>query len=205
MCVPFFAGPSNNSALIKWFLSGAGLGSLLQSHPLGGALVTLAGLGAGRWPQECPLWQQLSLAGGDDTSQCFQEILKIPALQKAGRAEDLRERRRWEAFCLQGLSRGGRGACSQRDTGSGAGSCGGASAGLSHHPQCPCESPRCWAGRGCGCWLWSSQGLLQGRAQAWLSHHSLCRTIASSSAEGAVENVSHPEDSLGGDTFNLTS
>lgn len=32
-----------------------------------------------------------SLAGGADTSQCFQEILKIPALHKSGRAEDPRE------------------------------------------------------------------------------------------------------------------
>lgn len=101
--------------MIKWCLSGAALGQCSKSHPLADALVTLPGPSRGRWPEEFPL----SLAAGDDTSQCFQERLKIPALHKTRRAEDPREeemgsflsaraeQRRERSLVLAGCSRGG--------------------------------------------------------------------------------------------------
>lgn len=96
------------------------LGSVLQKPPTCrcfGDPATSEPEGDG--PEECPLSGALSLAGGDDTSQCFQEILKIPALHKTRRAEDPREeemgsflsaraeQRRESSLVLAGCSLGG--------------------------------------------------------------------------------------------------
>lgn len=122
--------------------------------------------------------------------QRFQEILKIPALHKTGRAEDPREeemgtflsaraeRRRERSLVLAGRSHRGRIRGEAR---------GGVNIRLSHHLQHPRESPF-FAGEGndSGRWVWSRRGLLWGRARAWLSHRSVSRTIANSSAEGVV-------------------
>lgn len=146
------------------------MGQGSRSHPLADALVTLAGLSRGGWPEECPLPRAL-LAAADDTSQCFQEILKIPALHKTRRAEDPREeemgrflsaraeQRRERSPVLAGCSHGG-------------GICGDIA--ITHSIQAR-------PGKG------GNVATEQGRTQAWISHCSLSRTIASSPAEGVVQ------------------
>lgn len=150
------------------------LGSVLQKPPTCrcfGDPATSEPQGDG---QRNVLSPEHSLAGGDDTSQCFQEILKIPALHKTRRAEDLREekigsflsaraeQRRERSLVPAGCSHGGRNLW-----------------GHSHHPQHPNQA---WEGRDCDHWVWSKQG----RTQAWISHCGLSRTIANSPAEGVV-------------------
>lgn len=128
--------------------------------------MALPGLGRGRWPEECSLSPQHSLAAGDDTSQRLQEILKIPALHKTRRAEDAREEEMGKVF-LSAREGEEPGPGRVWDPW-----------GRSHHPQ----HPR--LGKGGTVATGSGAGR---RTRAWISHCSLPRTIANSPAEGVVE------------------
>lgn len=113
----------------------------------------------GRWARACPRPEEGSLIGGGDTSQGFQETLKISALREPRRA------RRVEAMVCEGRA--------EQDKNLGRGC-----------PQHPAVPILCW-GQGQG-EAGADTDFAWGTARTRISHRSAHRTIANSSAEGVI-------------------